>query len=260
MPSDNTGELTRSSAVNLDDVARIYAATHDSQARETLVHACGYLVRGIAAEYRNAGQDEDLTQVGYLGLLNAIEHFDPSRGTPFLLFARHFIRGEIRHYLRDHRNVIRRPRWLERVNGQIEAVVGEHLSERGRYPGLDELAETLNLDPASLTEILKTREVVRTLSLDADDGDGQPTVDIGRSRRRAPDWLALPLEDRMVLIDALEHLNLLQRTVVFYIFFTDLTQTETAARIGVSQKHVSRVLASALHRLREMLMPGPPAD
>jgi len=260
VPSSSTSGLIGARAIDADVVARAYAATHDPQARETLVHSCGNLVRGIASEYRNVGQDEDLVQVGYLGLLNAIEHFDPGRGTPFVLFARHFIRGEIRHYLRDHHNVMRRPRWLERVNGQIEAAVGEHLSERGRYPGLDELAETLNLDAAALTEILKTREVVRTLSLDAEDDDGQPKVELHRAQGGRHDWLAVPLEDRMVLIDALEDLNLLQRTVVFYIFFTDLTQAETAARIGVSQKHVSRVLASALHRLREMLMPDPCAD
>jgi RNA polymerase sigma-B factor len=260
MPSSSTGGVIGTRVTDADAAARTYATTHDPQARETLVHLCGSLIRGIASEYRNAGLDEDLVQVGYLGLLNAIEHFDPSRGTPFLLFARHFIRGEIRHYLRDYHNVMRRPRWLERVNGQIEAVVGEYLGERGRYPALDGLAQALGLDPAALAEILKTREAVRTLSLDAENDDGQPTVDLSRVRGRVHDGLAVLLEDRMMLIDALEHLNLLQRTVVFYIFFTDLTQAECAARIGVSQKHVSRVLASALHRLREILMPTPRAE
>ncbi|MGQ0572462.1 MAG: sigma-70 family RNA polymerase sigma factor, partial [Armatimonadota bacterium] len=131
--------------------------------------------------------------------------------------------------------------------------------ERGRYPGLTHLAEMLDLDVASLTEILKTREVVRTLSLDAEDAEGQPRVDLNRALPRAGESPALPPEDRLVLIDALETLNPLQRTVIFHIFFTDLTQVETAQRIGVSQKHVSRVLASALHRLREMLVPEAPA-
>jgi RNA polymerase sigma-B factor len=117
----------------------------------------------------------------------------------------------------------------------------------------------LGIDTSSLTEILQTREVVRTLSLDAEDDDGQPKVDLNRRQGRARDWLAHTFEDRMVLIEALEGLNPLQRAVVFYIFFTDLTQAETAARTGVSQKHVSRVLASALHKLREMLAPELPA-
>jgi RNA polymerase sigma-B factor len=120
---------------------------------------------------------------------------------------------------------------------------------------LQELAGRLGMDLASLTDILRTRDLVRTLSLDADDEDGQPTVDPDRAHGRSQRWLTRPLEDRIMLIEALEELNPIQRTVVFYIFFTDLTQAETAARIGVSQKHVSRVLASALHRLRERLAP-----
>ncbi|MGQ0570010.1 MAG: sigma-70 family RNA polymerase sigma factor, partial [Armatimonadota bacterium] len=161
--------ITETSPNRPDTVARAYAESRDIGAREELVHLCEGLVRGIASEYRNPGYDDDLVQVGYMGLLNAIEHFDPQRGTPFLLFARHFIRGEIRHYLRDHHNLLRRPRWLERVTGRIEQAVGDHVRERGRYPGLTHLAEMLDLDVASLTEILKTREVVRTLSLDAED-------------------------------------------------------------------------------------------
>ncbi len=241
-------------------IACVYAATRDPDAREAVVRLCEGMVRGIASDYRNPGQEEDLIQVGFIGLLNAIEHFDPARGTPFSVFARHFIRGEIRHYLRDHYNLLRRPRWLERFNGQIDQAVGEHVCERGRYPGLTDLAERLNLDIVSLAEILKTRQVVRTLSLDAEDEDGQPRVDLTRAHQRADMWLVLPLEDRMMLIDALENLNPLQRSVVFYIFFTDLTQAEAAQRLGISQKHVSRVLASGLHRLREMLMPDQPVN
>ncbi len=241
-------------------VACGYAATRDPELCETLVRLCGPMVRGIASDYRNPDHEEDLVQVGFVGLLNAAEHFDPSRGTPFSVFARHLIRGEIRHYLRDHQNLLRRPRWMDRVNGRIEQAVGEHLDESGRYPGLNDLAERLSLDLASLTEILKTRQVVRTLSLDAEDENGQPRIDISHAHRPSDTWLAAALEDRMMLIDALEDLNPLQRGVVFYIFFTDLTQGETARRLGVSQKHVSRVLASGLHQLREMLMPDPPAD
>lgn len=238
---------------------RYCAPTHDPAARDALVRACEPLVRGIASEYRNPGHEEDLVQVGFLGLLNSIEHFDPSRGTPFPVFARHFIRGEIRHYLRDHASVLRRPRWLEQVNGRIERAVGAHLGENGRYPGLTKLAEMLSMDAESLTRTLKTRQVVRTISLDVEDEGGHPRVEADSAGRPRAAWLEVPLEARMMLIEALETLNPAQRVVVFHIFFTDLTQSECAARIGVSQKQVSRILASALHRLRGMLMPDPPA-
>jgi RNA polymerase sigma-B factor len=250
---------TASLPVPTDALAQAYAATRDPAARDALVRRCENLVRGIAAEFRGGAQDDDLVQVGFVGLLNAIEHYDPSRGTPFALFARHFVRGEIRHYLRDHHTLMRRPRWLEQVSGRIEQAVGDHLEAHGRYPGPADLAASLGLDLETLTGILRTREAVRTLSLDAEGDNGHPRVDPNRATGRLPEWLSHPPEDRVVLIDALEKLNPLQRAVVFYIFFTDLTQADTAARTGVSQKHVSRVLASALHRLREILAPEPGA-
>jgi RNA polymerase sigma-B factor len=248
----------RTDAGSPDALVRDYRLTKDAATYAALVQRCEGLVRGIASEFRSPGLADDLVQVGFVGLLNAIEHFDPDRGTPFVLFARHFVRGEIRHYLRDHRSLVRRPRWLERVNGQIEHAIDSHLDQEGRYPGLGELAVHLALDIDSLTHILRTRDVVRTLSLDVEDNEGQPTIDLDRAKPMAH-WLVAPLEDRVVLVDAMERLNPLQRSVIFYLFFTDFTQAEAAQRIGISQKHVSRVLASALHRLRSLLEDGVPA-
>jgi RNA polymerase sigma-B factor len=241
-----------------DALAAAYVQSRDRQVRETLVNICAPLVRGVASDYRNPTHGEDLIQVGFLGLLNAIEHFDPRRGTPFLAFARHFVHGEIRHYLRDHNGVVRRPRWMERVTGQIDQAVGAHLSLYGRYPGLESLADSLNMDVDGLVEIFKTRQVIRTLSLDAETDEGQPSVDPDRSRQQRAVTIALPEEDRLAVMDALERLNPVQRSTVFYIYFTDLTQAETASRLGVSQKHISRVLAIALAKLRQMLAPMPP--
>jgi RNA polymerase sigma-B factor len=194
-------------------------------------------------------------QEGYLGLLNAIDQYDPSRGTPFLAFARHFVRGEITHYLRDHRWVIRHPRWLDRVFGRIGRIVAEYVSERGRYPGLAGLAEALEVDARSAAEILKTGQAVRTLSLDAEDGGRE---DLARSQRHQEAPPECSPEDRLVLIDALMMLKPLQRTIVFYMYFANLTQAEVARLMGISQKHVSRVLAGALLRLRQALTPLPP--
>jgi len=235
-------------ATGPDAAAQQYAATGDRQARETLVSLCEALVRGVARDYDNPGLSDDLVQVGYLGLLNAIEHFDPARGTPFVLFARPYVRGEISHFLRDHHTTVRRPRWLEQATAQIDRVTDDHLSGRGRYPSLDDLAATLHIDEASLLEILRSREAVRTLSLEAAEADGAP-ID---PPHQAAAW-EVRVEDRTVLIGALEALSPLQRAVVFYIFFTDFTQMTAAQRLGVSQKHISRVLAAALLRLRQLL-------
>ena len=236
-----------------DAAAREYAETGAREAREILVSLCEPLVRGVASNYDNPALSDDLVQVGFVGLLNAIEHFDPVWGTPFVVFARPYIRGEISHYLRDYHTTVRRPRWLEHVNGQIDQATREHLGEQRRYPGLSDLATALGIDEGSLVEILRTRQTVRTLSLDTEDAEGQPVVDLAQSARQtAPVW-EVKVEDRMVLIEALQALSPTQRTVVFYIFFTDFTQMDAARRMGVSQKHVSRVLATALLRLRQLL-------
>ncbi len=240
-----------------DAAAREYAETGTVEARAALVSLCEPLVRGVAVDYDNPGLSDDLVQEGFVGLLNAIEHFDPARGTPFVIFARPYIRGEISHYLRDHHSTVRRPRWLEYVNGRIDQATGAHLSEQGRYPGLSDLATALGIDEESLVEILRTRQTVRTLSLDAEGPDGHPAVDPHQAVRQsaqqaAPAW-EVSVDDRMVLVEALQVLSPMQRAVVFYIFFTDFTQGDTAQRMGVSQKHVSRVLAAALLRLRQLL-------
>lgn len=97
-----------------DALAHQYACTRDAAARAALVELCEPLVHGLASAYANPALYDDLVQEGFLGLLRAIDRYDPSRGTPFLAFARHFVRGGISHYVRDHRWVLRPPRWASR--------------------------------------------------------------------------------------------------------------------------------------------------
>ncbi|HET8679707.1 MAG TPA: sigma-70 family RNA polymerase sigma factor, partial [bacterium] len=136
--------------------------------------------------------------------------YDPSRGTPFVAFARYFIRGGISHYVRDHRWIVRSPR---------------------------------------------SQRPPRTLSLEAECAGGWDRGSVqavGAVRREETCW-----DHRVVLIDALSALGPLPRAVVFYSYFAGLTQVEVADRIGISQKHVSRVLAGALVRLRNALTDYP---
>lgn len=228
-----------------------YVEAHSPTVRERVVAACTPLVRRIAAEFVFSGvQSDDLVQVGYIGLLNAIAAFDPTRGAKFATYASYLVRGEIRHYLRDQRDTIRKPRWLQKLNSQIEQTVGKYVSETGRFPGLDELSQELNIEEEGLLEVLRTREVLRTISLETEEEGGDLRVDRDRIRHRSHISFQLPIEDRVMLVEAMESLNNLQRKVLYYLFYTDLTQMEAAKRIGISQKHVSRVLASALAKLR----------
>ena len=234
-----------------------YVETRDPNMQEQIVVACTPLVRRIVSDFIFSGvPTDDLMQVGFIGLLNAVEMFDPTRGVKFGTYASHLIRGEIRHYLRDHRDTMRKPRWLQKLNHQIEEAVGRYISEERRFPAVDELASELNVEEEGLLEALRTREVLRTISLEADEETGELRVDRDRVRHRSSVSVQLPLEDKIVLFAAMEKLNSLQRRVLYYLFFTDLTQMEAARRVGISQKHVSRVLASSLTKLRGLLSPS----
>lgn len=236
---------------DVDVLMAEYVEAHSPAVRERVVVACTPLVRRIAAEFVFSGvPSDDLVQVGYIGLLNAIAAFDPTRGAKFATYASYLVRGEIRHYLRDQRDTIRKPRWLQKLNSQIEQTVGKYVSETGRFPGLDELSQELNIEEEGLLEVLRTREVLRTISLETEEEGGDLRVDRDRIRHRSHISFQLPIEDRVMLVEAMESLNSLQRKVLYYLFYTDLTQMEAAKRIGISQKHVSRVLASALAKLR----------
>lgn len=235
----------------VDLLIQEHADARSPDAHERIVAACTPLVRRIAAEFAySAVPSEDLIQVGYIGLLNAINGFDPGRGAKFATYASYLIRGEIRHYLRDQRDTIRRPRWLNRLNTRIEETINVHITETGRFPSLEVLARELNIEEEGLLEVLRAREVLRTVSIEADEEGADLRVDRDRIRHRTHISFQLPIEDRVTLMEALESLTALQRKVVYYLFYTDLTQMEAAKQIGISQKHVSRVLAAALGRLR----------
>lgn len=243
-------------AAVIDDLAAAYARSRAPDVRAQLVDACIPLVRTLTARFRRVpGEAEDLLQVGYLGLLQALETYDPARGVHFTTYARPIILGHVTHYLRDMVGTIRKPRWLRVLDREITQHVERFVADHRRYPNLQELAAALNITESGLLEVLRARQAVKTTSLDAEEDEAEPEIDRRLIRHRAYVSFQLPIEDRIVLYEALDRLSTLQRRVIYYLFFYDLTQAVTAARLGISQKHVSRILASALSRLREYLAP-----
>lgn len=231
-----------------------YAGSRDAVLREQILTAFTPLIDRIMLDFNFSGAPvEDLKQVGYLGLLNAIEVFDPARGVKFKTYASHLIRGEIRHYLRDQHDTIRQPRWLRKLNQQIEQAVGGYLHRHGRFPRVGELASEFNVEEEGLLEVLKTREALRTVPLSTSEEGDEVSVDRSRIRHKAYVAFQLPIEDRIVLYEAIEKLSLVQRRVLYYLFFRDLTHPEAARRVGISQRHLSRVLAKSLNRLRGLV-------
>jgi RNA polymerase sigma-B factor len=204
----------------------------------------------IARKFRNRGQPAaDLTQVATVGLINAVDRFDPDRGTDFLSFAVPTITGEVRRYFRDSTWAMRVPRRLKELHASVTAAAATLGQQLGRSPRPSELAAELHIPLAEVHEGLQVGYAYRGESLDADDGglatDGRLGVD---------DQGMTCVEDRETLYPALARLPERDATIVMMRFFGHMTQTQIAERVGVSQMHVSRLLTASLHQLRESIV------
>jgi RNA polymerase sigma-B factor len=205
------------------------------------------LARSLAARYRRSGEPlEDLEQVACIGLLNAIDRFDPDRGAAFSSFAVPTILGELRRHFRDRTWAVRPPRHLQELAVRIDRVRDELTSSLGRPPTIAELATRLETDEETVLQALELSLARHTASLTAPrPGEDEPEppgrVDEGYARA----------EDRAVLAPLLATLGARDAAIVFLRFREDLTQDAIAERVGVSQMHVSRVLHRSLVHLRD---------
>jgi RNA polymerase sigma-B factor len=223
-------------AVRLIDA---YRNRGDESAGEQLLSMHERLLHSIVRRHsRTSGEHyEDLLQVGTVGFLKAVQGYEAGRGARFASYAYAMIDGEIRHHHRDNR-AVKRPRWAQSLYARIsEAEVG--LTEKlGRPPSVEEVAEETNVTQEGIREVTRLFHETDAASLEE-----QPDLSMIRSLRH--ESFALPLEDRIVLEQALDSLSELQRKVVYLFFYKDLTQTEIGQRLGMSQRKVSRVVASA---------------
>jgi RNA polymerase sigma-B factor len=197
---------------------------------------------------------EDLLQVANLGLIKAAQRFDAERGVRFSTYATAIVDGELRHHLRDSL-LLRQPRWVKKVYREIQAKSNELMHKLGRPPELSELAEALNINEAGILEVMN---LYARIDLH---GSNEPFVpgeiDEGADPRMVHSLrqatFALPIEDRIMLYDALDRLSAFQRRLIYLLFFKDLTQTEVAVELGLTQKKVSRESIKALGRLKQLL-------
>jgi len=238
------------------DLFRAYRTHQDPEVHAQLTARFMPLVHQLARRYSRSGIPlDDLSQIGYIGLMSAIAHFDPDRGVKFETYARHLIAGEIRHYLRDQGTTVRRPRWLYELDHRVTRAVAELNQRLGRPPTIPEIAGDVGVAEEDVLEVLRARESLRFISLDEEreGDDGVPMAQRDRIGTKDVASSHLAIEDRILINDAIERLSTLQREVIYYLFYMDLTQTEAAKKLGISQKHVSRVMHSAIKRLKETL-------
>ena len=229
-------------------------------AREGLVHLHLPLVEHCARRFRNRGEPlEDLVQVGTIGLLKSIDRFDLERGVEFSTYATPTIIGEIKRHFRDKGWAIRVPRRLQELRMQIGAASAELTQSLGRSPTPRELAEIIGCSVEDILEGIESSNAYSTLSLDAgdrdDDGPGSMLDAIG-----IDDANLEHVEIRESIKPLLDRLEPREKRILLLRFFKNMTQSQIAEEIGVSQMHVSRLLSRTLDQLRACLEEEPPDE
>jgi RNA polymerase sigma-B factor len=229
-----------------------YARTHDPRTRDALVHQFERLAYSIANRFAKRGaENEDLFQVALMGLVKAVDRFDPSTNYRFSTFATPTILGEIRRYFRDHSWNVHVPRGMQEL-AQRAARASKELTEQfGRTPTAAEVAARLEAPEERVAEALSLDEVNHTLSLDGqiEGGEWERTTQLEQCLGQ-DDPLLGSTEDRIGLRQALRHLSEPLREVIRLRYFAELSQREVARRLGVSQMRVSRLERRALEHLR----------
>ncbi|GBG38814.1 SigB/SigF/SigG family RNA polymerase sigma factor [Mycobacterium montefiorense] len=232
------------------------AESHEYQRqRECIVTRCLPLADHVARHFGRRGEGlDDLTQVARLGLMNAINRFDPDKGPSFIGFAIPTMMGEVRRHFRDYSWGMRVPRRLRELHVQIGRATGDLVQKLGRAPTARELSAELGVPHDEIVECLVAGDAYQLDSLDAPVGPD----DSGNSRRIADAVGAVDpqidhITDREAVRSLVTALPQREREVLHMRFFESMTQSQIAERIGVSQMQVSRILANTLTALRDQL-------
>ena len=236
---------------NEPELWRRVAEHGDAAAREELVRRYMPFAKNLALRYRGASESfDDLLQVANLGLVNAIDRFDSSRGTPFAAFASPTILGELKRHFRDRVWTVRVPRGLHDRMAEVDKATAALTVELQRSPSVGEIAAKLEIDPGDVLEVLEANHNRRPLSLDRPVGgedDESP----------ASEWVGGEdegfelVDDKLALEGVLPQLDDRERLILRLRFVEDMTQSQIAEQIGHSQMHVSRILRRTLERIRE---------
>ena len=221
--------------------------------RNQLVRMHIPLVEHLARRFRNRGEPlDDLTQVATIGLIKSVDRFDVDRGVEFSTYATPTIVGEIKRHFRDKGWAVRVPRRLQELRLSLTTATGELSQQHGRSPTVHELAERLGITEEEVLEGLESANAYSTLSLDVPDTDDEsPAV---ADTLGAEDDALEGVEYRESLKPLLAQLPQREQRILVLRFFRNMTQSQIASEVGISQMHVSRLLARTLAQLRDKLL------
>lgn len=229
--------------------AQLLANRDSPEATRLLVERYDSLATGLASRFTHRAERADLEQVARLGLVAAIERFDPSRGTRLSTYATHTILGELRRHLRDKTWSVRVPRSLQEAWMDVAAASERLTHDLKRSPTIQEIADAVGMSQEDVLEAMDAGDAHQTASLDVP-VEGRAantkadTVPAQRKRERR-------LDEKIMIYRQLERLDERDRMILYLRFFEDRSQQEIADEVGVSQMHVSRLLRRAIHRVRD---------
>jgi len=222
--------------------------------REKLVEMHLPLVEHLARRFRNRGEPlDDLVQVATIGLIKSVDRFDPERGVEFSTYATPTIVGEIKRHFRDKGWAVRVPRRLQELRLSLTSATADLSQRLGRAPTVGELAEQLKLSEEEVLEGLESANAYSTLSLDVPE-QGEQDSPVVADSLGAEDEELEGVEYRESLKPLLAKLPPREKKILLLRFFGNMTQSQIAEEIGISQMHVSRLLARTLAQLRDDLM------
>jgi RNA polymerase sigma-B factor len=232
-------------------VFELFGKREDASSRDRLIENYIPLAESLARRYQHSGQPlDDLVQVASIGLVKAVDRFDPERGVTFESYAIPTILGELKRYHRDQGWSVRMPRRLQEHTLLIKDAVPALSQDLGRSPTIDEIAAHAHLSVEEVLEAMDAQDAYASISLDApmdDEGDSSTLSD-----RLATDPEEYDTTEEWAEFEP--HLKALperERTIIVLRFFRDWTQSQIAEELGISQMHVSRLLSQTLQRLRE---------
>lgn len=221
-----------------------------AEVRAALVELHAGLAYSIAHRFSRRGQpDDDLQQVAMLGLLKSIDRFDPSRPVEFSTFATPTIRGEIRRHFRDTAWAVHVPRGLRELAVHLPQAVEDLTTELERSPRPSEIAARLGVETERVVEAMEAADAYSAVTLDTPSGDGRPLAETLGSA----DSALARIDERQALRPLIQALPERERSILMMRFFEEMSQSQIAARVGISQMHVSRLLSRTLRDLHDQL-------
>ncbi|MEX1106532.1 MAG: SigB/SigF/SigG family RNA polymerase sigma factor [Ilumatobacteraceae bacterium] len=231
------------------DLFVAYRTNPTRKGRNELVELHMGLAAHIARRLSRGSNDQDIRQVAMIGLVKAVDRFDPERGTPFAAFAGRTIEGEIKRHFRDRTWSVRVPRSAKELHLAVRRATDELQQILRRSPTVDEIASHLDVERDQVITGLAAGASYSTSSLDSTPSDDNVASD-HRSVLATTDAGFEQSEHRDMVTELLHRLPERERMIVSMRFFEELSQTEIAERVGISQMHVSRLLRASFETMR----------